>query len=208
MKRLSGKDIIKSKAVTTFMPKSGQMQQRIPKILFLLLLITSRLSAQNAEVNKLMEGELKMTYPSIYFVHNSEEYAAMPYTVDSCFKYIASHIKYLNSIVIWRDSSETEQLTNVRIKKLKLDLNKYTPFRNVDIKSMENEQKISQRTINKASNDKQRQYLLSFNSVLDVSGAIRHRKKWKRTHAEGRIFCKECWQRGVFFRKKVKKKEN
>ena len=72
---------------------------------------------------------------------------------------------------------------------------------------MKNEQKISQRTIRKAANEKQKQHLLSFNSVLDVSGAIRKRKRWRRTHVEGRIFCLECWQRGVFFRKKVKKKE-
>lgn len=183
------------------------MSQAKTKIIFLLLLLTTTLQAQNPEVEKLIEGELKMTYPSIYFVHNSTEYAVMGYTVDSCFKYIAGHLKYLNSIVIWRDSSETEQMTTARIKKLKLDLNKYVPARNINIESMENQQKLSQRTINKASNDKQRQYLLSFNSVLDVSGAIRHRKKWRRTHVEGRIFCRECWQRGVFFRKKVKKKE-
>ena len=177
------------------------------RFLFLLLLTTNSLHSQDPEVEKLLEGELKMTYPSIYFVHNSTDYAEMGYNVDSCFKYIAGHIKYLNSIVIWRDSSETEQLTGARIKKLKLDINKYVPSRNVNIESMEDLQKISQRTINKATTDKQRQYLLSFNSVLDVSGAIRHRKKWRRTHVEGRIFCMECWQRGVFFRKKVKKKE-
>lgn len=179
---------------------------RILKFIFLLLFSTT-LHAQNAEVDKLMEGELKMTYPSIYFVHNSTDYAAMPYPVDSCFKYIAGHIKYLNSIVIWKDSSETEFLTESRIKKLKLDLNKYTAYGNVDIVSMKNEQKISQRTIRKAANEQQKQHLLSFNSVLDVSGAIRKRKRWRRTHVEGRIFCLECWQRGVFFRKKVKKKE-
>ncbi|MGZ4055701.1 MAG: hypothetical protein ACXVPU_08015 [Bacteroidia bacterium] len=155
-----------------------------------------------------MEGDLKMTYPSIYFIHNSTEYAQMPYTVDSCFKYIASHLKYLNSIVIWRDSSETELLTNSRIKKIKLDLNKYTSYGDVDIGSMENEQKISQRTIRKATNDKQLQYLLSINSVLDVSGAIRHKKKWRRTHAQGRIFCLQCWRRGAFFHKKIKKKKD
>ncbi len=180
---------------------------RLRTLIILLFLVVARsLSAQNAEVTKLMEGELKMTYPSIYFVHNSTEYAAMPYPVDSCFKYIAGHIKYLNSIVIWRDSAETETLTNTRIKKLKLDLNKYVPSNNIDIESMEDLQKLSQRTINKASDEKQKQYLLSFNSVLDVSGAIRHRRKWRRTHVEGRIFCLECWQRGVFFRKKAKKK--
>ena len=87
-------------------------------------------------------------------------------------------------------------------------MNKYTAYGNVDIESMGEEQKISQRTIRKATDEKQKQYLLSFNSVLDVSGAIRHRKRWRRTHVEGRIFCMECWQRGVFFRKKVKKKDN
>lgn len=183
------------------------MYPNLAKTFIFLLLITTTLHAQNPEVEKLMEGELKMTYPSIYFVHNSTDYATMGYTADSCFKYIASHLKYLNSIVIWRDSSETEILTTARIKKLKLDLNKYVPSRNINIESMENQQKLSQRTIKKASNDKELQYLLSFNSVLDVSGAIRHRKKWRRTHVEGRVFCIECWQRGVFFRKKVKKKE-
>jgi hypothetical protein len=185
---------------------ADQMQSRITKIIFLLFFATTTLHAQNAEVEKLMEGDLKMTYPCIYFVHNSTDYAPMPYPVDTCYKYIASHIKYLNSIVIWRDSSETEYLTESRIKKIKLDLNKYTAFGNVDIESMENEQKISQRTIRKATNDKQLQYLLSFNSVLDVSGAIRHRKRWRRTHTQGRIFCIQCWRRGAFSRKKVKKK--
>lgn len=182
------------------------MLQRIKIIFFLLL--TTTLRAQNPEVERLMSMELKMTYPSIYFVHNSTEYAVMPYTVDSCFKYIASHIKYLNSIVIWRDSSETETLTGARIRKLKLDINKYIASRNVKIKSMENEQKLSQRTIKMGTTEKQTQYLLSFNSVLDVSGAIRKRKKLRRTHVEGRFFCRECWQRGCFsLRKKVKKKE-
>lgn len=181
--------------------------QRASSILFILFFYTQSLLAQNLELEKLLEGELKMTYPSIYFKHNSDEYYPTSYTVDSCFKYIAGHIKHLNSIVIWRDSSETEFLTNARIKKLKHDLNKYTPSGNIDIESMGNEQKISQRTIKKATNDEQFQHLLSFNSVLDVSGAIRHRKKWKRTHVEGRIFCIECWQRGVFFQKKAKKKQ-
>ena len=181
--------------------------QRIISILLILFFFSDSLHAQNPEVQRLMEQELKMTYPSIYFAHNSTDYAVMPYTVDSCFKYIAANIKYLNSIVIWRDSSETELLSGARTKKLKLDINKYIPSRNVNIESMGNLHKLSQRTINKASNDKELQYLLSFNSVLDVSGAIRKRKKWRRTHVEGRIFCMECWQCGVFFRKKVKKKK-
>jgi hypothetical protein len=180
---------------------------RVTSIVIILFLLTKSLHAQNPEVENLMQGDLKMTYPSIYFKHNSEEYAVMPYSADTCYKYIASHLKYLNSIVIWRDSSETEFLTNARIKKIQHDLGKYSTFGYVDIKTMKDAQKISQHTIKKASNDTELQYLLSFNSVLDVSGAIRHRKKLRRTHVEGRIFCIECWQRGVFFHKKVKKKK-
>ena len=179
--------------------------QRATSIVIILFLLTKSLHAQNPEVENLMQGDLKLIYPSIYFKHNSEEYAPMPYSADSCIKYIASHLKYLNCIVIWRDSSETEFITNARIKKVLHDISKYTALGNVDIKSMKDAQKISQRTIKKASNDKELQYLLSFNSVLDVSGAIRHRKKLRRTHSEGRYFCLECWKRGVFFHKKKKK---
>ena len=37
-------------------------------------------------------------------------------------------------------------------------------------------QKVSRQTIGKSVDDKQTQYLLSLNSVLDVSGAIEHKK--------------------------------
>ncbi len=60
-----------------------------------------------------------MTFPGIYFKHNSTDYADMPYTVDSCLGYTATHIKDINDFVIWRDSLETEKLTNRRIKKLR-----------------------------------------------------------------------------------------
>lgn len=117
-----------------------------------------------------------MTFPSIYFKNNSTDYAVMPYTVDSCFKYIAGHIKYLNDLNVWRDSSEVEPLTHKRIKKIRADLSKYTST-NLNIRSMGDAQKISQRTIYTGTNASQIQYLLSLNSVFDVSGAIRKKKK-------------------------------
>jgi hypothetical protein len=168
-------------------------------LILILFILTTGLRGQDSEIDRLIEGEFKMTFPSIYFKHNSTDYSTMPYSVDSCFKYIATNIKYLNSYPIWRDSSEAEQLTNKRIKKLKDDLNKYTPSRKINIKSVGNKQKISQRTINKGIGNEQIQYLLSLNSVLDVSGVIHPKKKWtRRTHYEGRYLCFGCWRRGAF----------
>ena len=134
------------------------------------LFFATRLCGQNAEIKtKVDVGELKMTFPSIYFKHNSTEYTTMPYTVDSCFKYIASQIMDINSRPIWRDSSETEQLTNKRIEKLKDDLHKYLRSGTINIQSMGEEQKIPQRTIYRGTDSTQIQYLLSLNSVFDIS---------------------------------------
>src|SRR4051812_572394 len=99
----------------------------LAKFIILLICFSTHVQAQEREVDRLIQSELKMTFPSIYFKYNSTEYAEMPYTVDSCFKYMAAHAKEINSRPIWRDSSETEQLTTERIKKLKLGLNKYPP---------------------------------------------------------------------------------
>lgn len=174
--------------------------QTLVKLTIILLCVSTTLRGQDTETQtRLSNGELKMTFPSIYFNHNSTDYATMPYTVDSCFKFISTNIKFLNSYPIWRDSSETEQLTNKRIKRLKDDLNKYEPKGKVNIKSMGNKQKISRRTISTTSDNEQIKYLLSLNSVLDVSGAIHRKKKWTtRTHYEGRYLCFGCWRRGAF----------
>ena len=164
------------------------------KFILIILFTTTVLCAQDSEIDRLMQSELKMTFPSIYFKHNSTDYATMPYKIDSCFKFIVTNIKYLNSYPIWRDSSETESLTYKRIKKLKEDLNNYTPTGKINIKSMVNKQKISQRTISKSKDTEQIPFLLSLNSVLDVSGAIHPKKKWtRRTHYEGRYLCFGCW---------------
>ena len=187
------------------------MRQRRATILLILLVCTSRLLAQGPEIdNRLKSGELDMTFPSIYFKHNSTDYAEMPYTADSCFKYIASRMEYLNSLAVWRDSSETDQLTNKRILKLRTDLNKYTKAK-PNIQSMGKAQKISQRTIYSGTDSTQIQYLLSLNSVFDVSGAVNPviRKKKKGNHAiHPRVWCPFCWYRGaVSLHKKNEKRK-
>jgi len=162
----------------------------------LILLITTRFRAQVAETGAgLSNGELKMTFPSIYFRHHSTDYAPMPYTADSCFNYMALHIKDIRSLVIWRDSTETEELTNKRIKKLKAGLNKYTPSAKIEIHSMGNEQKISRHTIDKSVKHEQTEYLLSLNSVFDISKTRFSVKKKKRDHRlHPRWWCLLCWK--------------
>jgi len=165
------------------------MPKHAAKIALVLIFLSAGLRAQVTEMARLMDSELKMTFPSIYFKNNSTDYAAMPYTADSCFKYIAQCVKEINSYVIWRDSSEPEQLTNKRIKKLKAGLKKYTPSRKITICTMGEAQKVSRETIAKGSNHKQTQYLLSLNSVFDIS-AVKARKK-KKTH-----WCVLCFVQG------------
>ena len=175
------------------------------KILLILLVCTSRLLAQGPEIdNRLKSGELDMTFPSIYFKHNSLDYAEMPYSVDSCFKYIAAKIEYLNSLVVWRDSSETDQLTYKRIQKLRAGLNKYTKVK-PNIVSMGKAQKISQRTIYTDTDSAQIQYLLSLNSVFDVSGTrLPNKKKLKnKSHVElPRPWCFNCWKHGFHIKER------
>jgi hypothetical protein len=151
--------------------------QKRAKILLFLIVCTTCLRSQVNEIdNRLNSGELSMTFPSIYFKNNSTDYAKMPYTADSCLKYMAVNIKNLNSLNLWRDSAETDQLAYARIKKLRADLKRYTPSE-LNIRSMGKAQKISRRTIYTGTDSTQIQYLLSLNSVFDVSGAIKKKKK-------------------------------
>jgi hypothetical protein len=151
--------------------------QTLGKLILILLCISASLHGQDSEIDRLIAGELKMTFPSIYFKHNSADYAPMPYSVDSCFKFIAANIKSLNSYPIWRDTNEKERLTIIRIQKLKSDLNKYVPSKQIHFQSMGPAQKISRLTIEKGLDNKQTEYLLSLNSVLDVSGAIKNKMR-------------------------------
>jgi len=169
------------------------------KLFFFLLIAATQLSAQDGEIDRLVEGELRMTFPSIYFKNNSTEYAAMPYTIDSCFKYIAKYKEDIVSYLVWRDSTEPENLTDRRIKKLRMDLNKYAPSRGIYFESMGKEQKISRRTISKGEGFEQTQYLLSLNSVLDIcrtGDPILLRRVKKNSHMEGKLWCWKCWKYG------------
>ncbi len=162
--------------------------------------------AQDREVTFPDEGELRMTFPSIYFKHNTTEYAEMPYPVDSCFIFIQKNIKDIKSYVVWRDSGETEQLSQQRLKKIRTGLTKYTKSQ-IKVLSMGNEQKISRYTIHKSPKE-QRQYLLSLNSVFDVY-TTRTRKEMKMsTHIQRpRIWCWGCISSGFHFKARQKLKK-
>jgi hypothetical protein len=157
------------------------------------------------EIDRLIASELKMSFPSIYFKHNSTDYALMPYSVDSCFKQIALHYDdEINSLVIWRDSAETEELTIKRIKKLRLSLNKYIRSGKIEIHSMGNQQKISRKTINMTSDTSKIKYLLSLNSVLDIS-KTRVQKGIPKTESHifhPKIWCWNCWKSGFHLDRK------
>jgi len=143
------------------------MRYRVFKI-FVFLLVVAKTYAQDTEIDRLVKGELKRTFPSIYFKHNATEYAVKDSRVDSCFKYIALNIKDINDLVIWRDSLETEKLTQQRIKKLKTELRKYK-VSGIHIESMGKQQKISRHTIETTADSAQIKYLLSLNSVFEVA---------------------------------------
>lgn len=134
------------------------------------LLVSAIARGQEAEIDRLIANELKMRFPAIYFKNNSVDFATMPYSADSCFKYIALNFdKSVNSLVIWRDSSETEALTNRRIVKLKAGLRKYMRDNTLVIQSMGSSQKVSRHTIGLTSDKAKIEYLLSLNSVFDIS---------------------------------------
>ncbi|HEY1040488.1 MAG TPA: hypothetical protein VGF30_13830 [Bacteroidia bacterium] len=153
-------------------------------IVFLLFFFT-RLFGQDSDIKRLIDGELKMTFPGIYFKHNSTDYAVMPYTADSCFKYNGLHIKDINDLVIWRDSLESEKLTQQRIKKLKTELRKYK-VTGIHIESMGEKQKISRRTMEMSADSTEIGYLLTLNSVFEIAKtrlpgevSVKKHKKWQ-----------------------------
>ena len=174
------------------------MQTHADKLcLLLLVVITMRLPGQDREIDRLINSELRMTFPSIYFKHNSTDYAGMPYTADSCLRYIAANTKDITGLSIWRDSLETEALSRKRIEKLKAGLLKYAPSAKVQIRSMREKQKISRHTISMSYNDGQKQYLLSLNSVLDIAKArtpVENQSSNHRLHPK--INCWGCWKNG------------
>jgi hypothetical protein len=181
------------------------------KLTALLFFLSIRLQAQETEIDRLIKGELKMMFPSIHFQHKSINYSSMPYSADSCFQFIASHFKEnINSLVIWKDSAETEVLTNKRIKKIKVDLKKYLRNEQFEIYAIRNEQKISRQTINKTSDSAQIKYLLSLNSVFDISKTgfpPEIKGKWYSHQMLPRPWCLGCWRNGFFisYRRSMRK---
>lgn len=186
------------------------MLQRTAKIILSLVVCTTMLHGQVKQTDGWSSsGELKMTFPSIYFKHNSTDYAKMPYTVDSCFKYMALHLKDIYSFTVWRDSSETEDLTNERIKKLKEGLNKYIPSKKIDTHSMGDKQKISRKTVDRGVDYEYIEYLLSLNSVIEISKTRYREKKRKKIPHEvlPRLWCLACWKHGfhIEYRRNMRK---
>lgn len=184
----------------------------LAKLTILLFFISPVLRAQVTEIDRLIQGELKMTFPSIYFQHNSTAYAKMPYTADSCYKYIAHNFNAdVTELVIWRDSAETEELTKDRIRILKAGIMKYKLKGKVSIESMREEQKVSRQTIGLTSDSTKINYLLSLNSVMEFSNTNYPLKKKNRgDHVMyPKITCWKCWKNGFHIteRHRRKKKE-
>lgn len=179
------------------------MQQASIKITFVILLVANLLFSQNNNLIRLPDNEYKMTFPSIYFKHSSKEYAEMPYKVDSCFKYIAEHFNQnINSLVIWRDSTESEKITEARIKKLKPELKKHIKDGKFEIVSMSDAQKISQYTIQNTNDKTQTIYLTTLNSCFDFS-KTKIPNNTKQSHViRPKIWCKDCWKNGFHMDKK------
>lgn len=179
--------------------------------ILLFLFISTKLLGQNSEIDRLITGELKMKFPSIYFKHNSTDYAAMPYSADSCFKYIALNFdNSINSLVIWRDTTETEVLANKRIQKLKLGLKKYIKNTKIEIYSMGDQLKISRHTIKQNTDKLKENYLLTLNSVFEISKTRVNKKiKYNNHIMNPSITCWGCWKNGFHLqsRRKFKKIE-
>ena len=102
------------------------MTTRTFKILFLILISVTSLRGQSDQ---------QMTFPNIYFKLNTADYAKMPYTVDSCLKFLVNNIKAKGepNLAMFRDTVETDLLCKRRIKRFKYDLNKYMAADNLKI---------------------------------------------------------------------------
>jgi REP element-mobilizing transposase RayT len=177
--------------------------QTFAKLTLILLLVSTKLLGQDKEIDRLIQGEFKMTFPSIHFNHKTTDYAKMPYSADSCLKYIASHFdENINSLVIWRDTSETEVLTTKRIKKIKTALKKYLQTKEFEIYSMGNEQKVSRHTIKMTSDSSKIKYLLTLNSVFDISKSRRPLPPSQSHIFRPKLFCWNCLKKGYHLDKK------
>lgn len=147
--------------------------------------------------NARVDNTLKMTFPSIYFKHRSVDYASMPYSADSCYRYIAAHIDDINDFVIWRDTLESEKLSRKRIRKIKSALNEFKGVGGIFIVSMEDKQKISRLTIDNTKDSMQVKYLMNLNSVFEISQTSKaENNKFKSHLFYPRPWCIDCWRSG------------
>jgi hypothetical protein len=166
---------------------------KIRSIFFLIFLNYFFSKAQDGHIGRLIDGELRMTFPSIYFKHNSTEYADMPYSVDSCYKYIVKNAKDISDYAIWRDSSETEALTGQRIKKINSEFRKYKLKGKIIIENMHEAQKISQYTINLSKTQTQTPQLLCLNSAFEIAQTHLTEQDKQLNHIlHPRIWCWSC----------------
>lgn len=179
------------------------------KLIILLFLFCSKLIGQEAATDRLINNELKMVFPCIYFKHLSTDYAAMPYTVDSCLMHIAQNFSdNINSLVIWRDSAETEALTSKRIQKLRLGLRKYIKSSLPEIYSMDAQQKVARYTIRQTNDNKQINYLLTLNSVFEISKTRLSATVKSNNHLMNpSITCWGCWKSGFHLQTRMKFKK-
>lgn len=169
----------------------------------ILTCLTTCTRGQDSEVDRLINGELKMTFPGIHFKYKSTDYAPMPYSVDSCLKYIASRFdENINSLVLWRDSSETDELTSRRIEKLTPALKRYLHTREFEIHPAGNEQKVSRQTIKMTADSSKIKYLLSLNSVFDISKTRKPFQSRQSHVLRPRLFCWNCIKNGYHLDKK------
>lgn len=91
------------------------------KLFVILLLLTTTLFAQQKDTSTTVGSQIKMTFPSIDSKTKVPIMLQCLIQLIPALNYITKHVKDIKAYVIWRDSSETEVLTNKRIKKLKTD---------------------------------------------------------------------------------------
>jgi hypothetical protein len=171
------------------------------RFIFLFILSTSlNLYSQPPEIS----DELKMTFPSIYFKNNSVEYAEMPYTTDSCFKYITGHKKEVGYMVVWHDPGEPDVIAIERLDKVKNEIAKYHPEGKIHFVIMSEESKLSKETIEKARTPEEKKYLLALNSVIDYSPSrINKNQGTYYNHIwYPRPWCLACWKHGFHTRQR------
>lgn len=169
--------------------------------LILFLFSEFQVNAQTADI----PGEQKMTFPSVYFRSNSVEYAEMPYTADSCYKYIAGHKKNeIGYLIVWHDPSEPDVIASQRLDKVKAEIAKYHPAGKIRIVFMNEGNKISKETLEKARTTDEKKYLLMLNTSIDYSPTRTNKNQGTYYNHiwYPRPWCLACWRHGFHIRER------